>query len=92
MPESVDDLAKLKTLAGAFFYLLQAVVQVSRRELASAAVLNLNDKNGIHIRIMLLIAILRPMLPFLLPIIRSGLKYRHIIIDSVGICDDDSIL
>lgn len=86
------DLTKLKTFAGALLYLLQAIVQVRGGELISAAVLHLYDENRIHIGIVLLVAILRPVLPFLLPVIRCSLKNRHIIIDGIRICDDDSIL
>ena len=60
--------------------LLQTRRQIRLRELLAAPIGDLQKKDRIHIRIMLLLAIPRPMIPLLPPIIRRRLQNRHIII------------
>ena len=79
--ESMNHLSTFQLKAGAFFNLCNTVVQIGIRQSITGSVQNLNDQNRIYIGVMLLKAILRPVFPLFLPVIRSSLQNGHIIID-----------
>ena len=91
LAEGVDDLPFQEPVAHPFLYDAKAFIQISGGDLVSAAVLHLDHKNRIYLSVVLLIAILIPVLTFLLPLIRGRLQHCHIISAVLGVGDDDPI-
>ena len=79
--EGMNYLTAFQLEACAFLNLGNAVIQIGIRQSITGSIQNLNNQNWIHIGIMLLKAILRPMLPLFFPVIRSSLQNGHIVID-----------
>ena len=94
LAEGMYDFTLLETEACPLLNLPEAVIQVSIGNAAAGLVLYLNHENRIHICVVLLLAILRPVLPFLLPVIGSSLQHGHILASRgiLRIGDDDSVL
>ena len=89
--ECVDNLSFHETVADPFFYDPQALIQIGRGDLMSAAVLHLHDKDGIYLSVVLLIAILVPVIALMPPFVRCGLQNSHIVTGVFGISDHNSI-
>ena len=58
----------------------------------TAAVLNLDDEDRIDLSVVLLIAVLIPVIPFVPPFVGSRLQHCHIVAAVFGIGNDDAIL
>ena len=93
LAEGMYDFSILETEACPLLNLPEAVIQVSIGNAAAGLVLHLNHENRIHIGVVLLLTILRPVLPFLLPVISGSLQHGHILASGgiLRIGDDDSV-
>ena len=94
LAEGMYNFSVLKTGACPLFNLPEAVIQIGVGDTAAGLVLHLNHEYGIHIGVVLLLTILRPMLPLLLPVIGSSLQYGHVFASRgiLRIGNDDSVL
>ena len=90
--ECVDNLSFHETVADPFFYDPQALIQIGRGDLMSAAVLHLHDKDGVYLSVVLLIAILVPVITLMPPFVCRSLQNSHIITGVLGVGDYDPIL
>ena len=92
LAKGVDNLPLEEAVAKPLFHDAQAFVQIGCGNLMPAAVLNLDDEDRIDLSVVLLVAILIPVLTFLLPLICGCLQHCHIISALLGVGDDDPIL
>ena len=90
--ESMNNLSLQETVSKTFLNDPQTFIQICCGNLMCGTVLHLNDKDWIHLPIVLLIAILIPVIPFAFPFIRSSLQYGHIVASMLRVCNDDPIL
>ena len=94
LAKGMYDFSILEVKSCPLLNLPEAVIQVSIGNAAAGLVLHLNHENRIHIGVVLLLTILRPVLPFLLPVISGSLQHGHILASGgiLRIGDDDSVL
>ena len=92
LAKGVDDLPLEEAVAKPLFHDAQAFVQIGCGNLMPAAVLNLDDEDRIDLPVVLLIAVLIPVIPFVPPFVGSRLQHRHIVAAVFRIGNDDAIL
>ena len=94
LAKGMYDFSILEVKSCPLLNLPEAVIQVSIGNAAAGLVLHLNHENRIHIGVVLLLTILRPVLPFLLPVISGSLQHGHILASGgiLRIGDDNSVL
>ena len=79
--EGMYHLSAFQLKTSPFLYLCNTVVQISVCQCIAGTVKHLNNQNRIYISIMLLKAILSPVFPFFLPVVRSRLQNSHIVVN-----------
>lgn len=94
LSEGMHNFSVLETESCPLLNLPEAVIQIGIGDAAAGLVLHLNHEHRIHVGVVLLLTILRPVLPFLLPVIGSSLQHSHILASRgiLRIGDDDSVL
>ena len=94
LAEGMHNFSVLETESCPLLNLPEAVIQIGIGDAAAGLVLHLNHEHRIHVGVVLLLTILRPVLPFLLPVIGSSLQHGHILASRgiLRIGDDDSVL
>ena len=88
--ESVNYLTAFQLEACPLLNLCDAIIQIGIGQFTAGSIQNLNDQNWIHIGIMLLKTILRPVFPLFLPIVCCRLQDSHIVVDCAGLRVSDN--
>ena len=78
LAKSVYNFALFKTIAGSTFNRAQGFIEICLGDFIGSGIFHLNDKNRIDVSIVLLIAILLPVSPFLSPLVGCRLQDGHI--------------